>query len=310
MSVWPVAIQTLTPLGIGIVAVSEAQGPVAVPQCPRHGQRARDSRQARSPLFRPLRSPAGEGRGCGSQLDAGAGAEAISTGTRAGTASPPGRSWRACRTAGWEPLHAGARPHEQSHQLARCPRPHEPSRRNLLLDRVEEADELLVAMALHVAADDGAVEDVEGCEQRGGAVTFVVVRHRPGTARLHRQTRPAAVERMDLALLVDREDGRMGRRIDVEADDVFEFLGELRVVRQLERADAMRRESVGLEDMLHRAQAHPCGLRQHPAGPVGCFSRRRPERQVDHSLHGAGRQRLLAGLARLVARQPFGRSPP
>src|SRR6202022_4347590 len=35
----------------------------------------------------------------------------------------------------------------------------------------------------HVAADDGAVKDVEGREQRGGAVTFVVVRHRPGTAR-------------------------------------------------------------------------------------------------------------------------------
>ena len=61
--------------------------------------------------------------------------------------------------------------------------------RDLLLDGVEEADELLVAMALHVAADDGAVENVEGCEQRGGAVTFVVVRHRPGAAGLHRQTR-------------------------------------------------------------------------------------------------------------------------
>ena len=39
----------------------------------------------------------------------------------------------------------------------------------------------------------------------------------------------------------------MGGRIDIEADDVFEFLGELRVVRQLERADAMRRELVGFE---------------------------------------------------------------
>ncbi len=97
----------------------------------------------------------------------------------------------------------------------------------------------------------------------------------------------------------------MGGRIDIEADDVFEFLGELRVVRQLERADAMRRELVGFENTLHRTQAHPCGFRQHPAGPVGCFSRRRPERQVDHSLHGAGRQRWFAGLARLVARQPF-----
>ena len=73
------------------------------------------------------------------------------------------------------------------------------SHRDLLLDPIEEADELLVAMVLHVAADDGAVKDVKGCEQRGGAVTFVVVRHRPGTARLHRQPRLGAIERLDLA---------------------------------------------------------------------------------------------------------------
>jgi hypothetical protein len=36
---------------------------------------------------------------------------------------------------------------------------------NLAFDRVEEADEFLVAVALHVAADDGSVEDVHGREQ-------------------------------------------------------------------------------------------------------------------------------------------------
>ena len=39
----------------------------------------------------------------------------------------------------------------------------------------------------------------------------------------------------------------MGRRIDIEADDVAELVGELRVVRQLEGADAVRRELVGLQ---------------------------------------------------------------
>ena len=38
---------------------------------------------------------------------------------------------------------------------------------HLRFDVIEEADELLVAMALHVAADDRAVEDVEGGEQCG-----------------------------------------------------------------------------------------------------------------------------------------------
>src|SRR5271156_4890913 len=147
------------------------------------------------------------------------------------------------------------------------------SHRDLLLDRIEEADELLVAMVLHVASDDGAIEDVEGGEQRGGAVTFVVVRHRPGAARLHRQSRLGAVECLDLALLVDRKNDRMGGRIDVEADDVFELIVELRVRRQLKRADEMRRELVGVEETLQRSQTNSRRFSQHSTGPVGFFSR-------------------------------------
>ena len=38
------------------------------------------------------------------------------------------------------------------------------SLRDLCLDGVEEADELLVAVAFHVVPDDGTVEDIEGGE--------------------------------------------------------------------------------------------------------------------------------------------------
>src|ERR1700760_4170701 len=41
---------------------------------------------------------------------------------------------------------------------------------NLRLDVVEEADELLMPMAFHVATDNGSVEDVEGGEQCRRAV--------------------------------------------------------------------------------------------------------------------------------------------
>ena len=40
------------------------------------------------------------------------------------------------------------------------------ARRELPLDSVEEADELLMAVALHVAADHGAIEHVERGEQQ------------------------------------------------------------------------------------------------------------------------------------------------
>ena len=47
--------------------------------------------------------------------------------------------------------------------------------RDIGLDGVEEADELLVAVALHAAPDDLALEHVEGGEQGGRAMPLVVV---------------------------------------------------------------------------------------------------------------------------------------
>src|SRR5512147_473077 len=59
--------------------------------------------------------------------------------------------------------------------------------RHLRLDGIEEADELLMPMALHAAADDGTFQDIQCGEQRGRAVALVVVGHRAGAALLHRQ---------------------------------------------------------------------------------------------------------------------------
>ena len=52
---------------------------------------------------------------------------------------------------------------------------HDLSSRHLCLNGVEEADELLVTMALHASADDLALEYVESSEQRCCAMAFVVV---------------------------------------------------------------------------------------------------------------------------------------
>src|SRR3954466_14962425 len=72
--------------------------------------------------------------------------------------------------------------------------------RYLGLQRVEEADELLVPMALHVLAEHRAFEHVEGGKQRGRAVALVVMGHGRAAPFLHRQARLCPVERLDLAL--------------------------------------------------------------------------------------------------------------
>jgi len=49
--------------------------------------------------------------------------------------------------------------------------------RDRALDGIEKADELAVAVALHAAADDGAVEHTERGEQGGRAVPLVIMPH-------------------------------------------------------------------------------------------------------------------------------------
>ena len=160
-------------------------------------------------------------------------------------------------------------------------------------------------MALHVAADDGPVEDVECGEQRGRTVALVIVRHRPGATWLHRQPRLGAVEGLDLALLIDRKDDRVGGRIDIETDHILELFGELWIVRQLERSDTVRCKLVGLQHALDRPQADPDRLCEHPSGPMSGGSWRRPSHEVEDLLDDSGWERRLARRARLVAQQPI-----
>jgi hypothetical protein len=77
---------------------------------------------------------------------------------------------------------------------------------DLALDSIEEANEFEVLVALHTAADHRAVEHAERGEQGGGAVPLVAMRHSVAGPGLDR-TQPGlgAVERLDLALLVERK---------------------------------------------------------------------------------------------------------
>src|SRR5215471_12985472 len=107
-------------------------------------------------------------------------------------------------------------------------------------------------MALHAAADHRAVEHAECSEQSGRAVALVIVRHGLTAPRLDRQSGLAAVEGLDLALFVNRQHDRMGRRIDIEPNDVSELGGKAGIARALEGAQPMRLQFVSPPDALYR----------------------------------------------------------
>jgi hypothetical protein len=76
--------------------------------------------------------------------------------------------------------------------------------RDVFLDRIQEATELLRAVARHALADDGAGLDVERGEQRRRAVPLVVVGPPLDLPGAHRQQPLGPVEGLDLRLLVDQ----------------------------------------------------------------------------------------------------------
>src|ERR1700722_12167525 len=177
------------------------------------------------------------------------------------------------------------------------------SRWHLRLDGVEETDELLVPVALHIAADDGAVEDVEGREQCRRAMTLVVVGHRPGATLLHWQAGLGAVERLDLTLFIDREDDGMGGRIDIETDDVAQLVDEARVGGEFELFHPVRLQAVRAPDALDGTRADANDLRHHRGGPVGRLGGRGSLGQRHDAFSDARPQRRDARGARLIVQE-------
>lgn len=171
------------------------------------------------------------------------------------------------------------------------------------LDRVQEADKLLMPVTLHVAPDNRPIEDIQRGKERRRSMALVIMCHGSGAAFLQRQAWLGPVERLDLAFLIETEDDGMGGRIDIEADHVPQLVDELGIVRELELAHPMRLEAVRTPDALDGADADSGRLSHHGASPVRCLARRVGERQSDDTLGHFAAKRLNARGPRLVTKQ-------
>jgi hypothetical protein len=91
-----------------------------------------------------------------------------------------------------------------------------------------EAQKFLVPVALEALTDRHPIEQVERRKQSGRAMANIIVGHRPGAPALHRQARLGAVERLGLALFVEREH-RCAPANRAKYDHIAQFGGKLRV---------------------------------------------------------------------------------
>ncbi len=150
-------------------------------------------------------------------------------------------------------------------------------------DLFEEGHELLVPVPRLDCAGDGAGGDLQGGEQRGGAVSEVVVGTAFGQPGLQRQDRRGPVQGLDLGFLVHAQHDRVLRRVQVQADHVGDLADQLRVGGEPKRLRPPR-----LDPVLPPRLGH-CGVGdaqlpgQQPGGPVRHrqLPRRRRQRRGD-----------------------------
>ena len=78
-----------------------------------------------------------------------------------------------------------------------------------------------------------------------------------------------AAECFDLAFLVDAQGKGLLRRIEIESNDVVEFLNEVFIAAFLEGSDEMRPEVVLLPDPMDSWLAEPLGFGDAARASVG-----------------------------------------
>ena len=103
--------------------------------------------------------------------------------------------------------------------------------RDVLVDVVEKLQKLLVAVPALALRQHLARGNVQGSEQRRGAVAAVIVRHALHVSQPHRQKRLGTLQRLRLAFLVDTKHYRRIRWVQIQTDDVVDFFSEEGIVR-------------------------------------------------------------------------------
>src|SRR5712691_9029985 len=79
--------------------------------------------------------------------------------------------------------------------------------------------------------------------------------------------------------------------MEVQIHYVLQFLGEARIVAQLERLHTVRLQTVGSPDPTHRGEAHLADMRQRAGAPVGSIGRSLPSGHAEDLVDLRGQYR-------------------
>jgi len=133
-------------------------------------------------------------------------------------------------------------------------------------------------------ADNFATLGIQRGEERGHPMPRVVLGPALDLPRPHRQHGLRAIERLDLGFFVHAQHQRLVRRIEVEPDEVADFVDEQRIFGQLEGLAPMRLQPERAPDSAHRRLTESAARRHRTRTPGRGVPRRAFQGQGDHPL--------------------------
>ena len=164
---------------------------------------------------------------------------------------------------------------------------------NLTINQTKEPQPFLVPMARQAGGDDGALRDIQGGKERGGAMALIIVRHRAAATGLERQAGLGAIQGLDLAFLIHAQDHGMLGRVQIQAHHILQLVLEVGISTEFKGPDPVRLQAMGGPDPMHERGIRAQVSGQGAGGPVGGRRRLRLGRRLQNA-RGEG----LAGLGR------------
>src|SRR5215471_6694607 len=111
-------------------------------------------------------------------------------------------------------------------------------RRHGSVEQAQKLEPFLVAMAFLTKPVHLAVGRIEGGEKSSRAIAFVIVCHGLAAPTLERQSGLGTIQSLDLTFLVHAQHQSVFGRVQIQADDIFQFFCKLGVAA--EALDALR----------------------------------------------------------------------
>src|SRR5499433_3738416 len=112
--------------------------------------------------------------------------------------------------------------------------------RSLLINECEKLDPLLVAMAVHARSNDVPLGHLQGSEQGGRSIAFVVVGHGSQAPLDQWQSWLGSVQRLNRCFLISTHYQRVLGRVQIQAHHIDNFFNKLLVSADFERLGQMR----------------------------------------------------------------------